>query len=83
MEYHTLLVRLINSNDPVITRLLSVPSTFTFSELHDVLQIAFGWANSHAYRFVLSKLLEKGEVSFLALLRPCLRFIADDSVFVK
>jgi hypothetical protein len=63
MDNYLLLVHLTNSRDPVITRLISVPSKFTFATLHEVLQVAFGWANCHEHSFAVSKLLEKGEVS--------------------
>lgn len=51
--FHTCLV---DSEDPMITRLLSVPSTFTLEEMHAVMQIAFGWANSHMWQFELHRL---------------------------
>jgi hypothetical protein len=62
VESYLLQVQLTNSDDPVISRLLSVPSNFTFTKLHTVLQIAFGWAGCHAYSFEVSKLLEEGQV---------------------
>jgi hypothetical protein len=68
VESYLLQVRLTNSDDPVITRLLSVPSNFTFTKLHLVLQAAFGWAGCHAFSFTVSKLLEEGEVSKHSLL---------------
>jgi hypothetical protein len=37
--------------DPEVTRSLSCPANATFAELHDVLQIAFGWAGTHAFDF--------------------------------
>ncbi|KAE9971120.1 hypothetical protein BLS_002770 [Venturia inaequalis] len=39
--------------DPAVTRTLSCPSTATFDDLHEALQIAFGWANTHAYDFAV------------------------------
>jgi hypothetical protein len=36
---------------PPIWRRLRVPSTVTFAQLHDVLQVAFGWTNSHLHQF--------------------------------
>ena len=61
-ESYLLLVRLTNSEDPIITRFLSVPSSFTFAKLHIVLQVAFGWAGCHAHSFDVTKLLKPGEV---------------------
>ncbi|KAL8668588.1 MAG: hypothetical protein Q9168_006787 [Polycauliona sp. 1 TL-2023] len=39
------------SNDPTITRLLSLPPSLTFGQFHQVLQIAFGWAECHLHKF--------------------------------
>jgi hypothetical protein len=39
--------------NPPVTRTLSVPATLTFAQLHTALQIAFGWANTHAYDFAV------------------------------
>ncbi|KAI4270991.1 MAG: hypothetical protein LQ337_006324 [Flavoplaca oasis] len=39
------------SNDPMITRVLSVPPSLTFAKFHRVLQIAFGWAGCHMHTF--------------------------------
>lgn len=39
--------------DPAVYRILSVPATTTFHALHLALQIAFGWANTHAYGFAV------------------------------
>ncbi|MCJ1376774.1 hypothetical protein MMC20_008019 [Loxospora ochrophaea] len=37
--------------DPPITRTISCPSLAVFHELHQAIQIAFGWANDHRYDF--------------------------------
>src|SRR5579863_2120405 len=37
--------------DPPIWRALSVPAEVPMSVLHDVLQAAFGWTNSHLHDF--------------------------------
>lgn len=39
---------------PPIWRRLSVPSHLTLDRLHDVLQTAFGWTNSHLHQFTLA-----------------------------
>jgi hypothetical protein len=36
---------------PPITRKLSCPGSATFQQLHEALQIAFGWASTHTYDF--------------------------------
>jgi hypothetical protein len=55
-------VRLRGTSDPIISRLLSVPSHYTFELFHEVLQIALGWANYHMYMFIISKIPQNGEV---------------------
>lgn len=36
---------------PQVTRTVDVPETITLDELHDVLQVALGWTDSHLHRF--------------------------------
>jgi hypothetical protein len=50
---YLLLVHLTGTFSPTIQRTLSVPGSFTFAKLHNVLQAAFGWANCHAHSFDL------------------------------
>ncbi len=50
------------SNDPVITRLLSVPPSLTFAKFHQVLQIAFGWAGCHLHAFNVEMQLSDGDI---------------------
>ena len=38
---------------PPIWRRVRVPSAITLAELHDVVQIAMGWTDSHLHRFVV------------------------------
>jgi len=45
-------IQLLDCSEPAIWRKLLVPSHFTFHKLHRVIQIAFGWNNSHLYEFV-------------------------------
>jgi len=37
--------------DPPVWRRLTMPSCFTFLDLHHVIQIAFGWENAHLFQF--------------------------------
>ena len=46
-------VQMILSDDPKITRFLSVPPSLTFADFHEVLQIAFGWTNRHTHTFTV------------------------------
>jgi Plasmid pRiA4b ORF-3-like protein len=38
--------------EPALARLIDVPATATLPELHDLLQAAIGWTNSHLHQFV-------------------------------
>jgi hypothetical protein len=37
---------------PAVTRVLDVPASTTLPELHDLLQVALGWTDSHLHQFV-------------------------------
>ena len=39
--------------NPAILRTLSCPAVATFEQLHQALQIAFGWATTHTYDFTV------------------------------
>ena len=51
---YLILVTLTGSMNPTINRLLSLPPSLTFDKVHQVLQIAFGWANCHMHDFNVS-----------------------------
>jgi hypothetical protein len=40
--------------EPVVTRVIDVPQDSTLPELHDLLQVAIGWTDSHLHQFVAS-----------------------------
>jgi hypothetical protein len=44
-------IQLQDIDRPAVWRRLQVPETFTFERLHYVIQVAFGWQNSHLYEF--------------------------------
>ena len=44
-------VTLADSKPPIWRRLL-VPSTITLAKLHDILQMAMGWTDSHLHQFI-------------------------------
>ncbi|WP_167738584.1 plasmid pRiA4b ORF-3 family protein [Cryobacterium psychrotolerans] len=46
-------VDLVDSKPPIWRR-LSLPSNLALDRLHDVLQTAFGWTNSHLHQFTLT-----------------------------
>ncbi|KAI9787342.1 MAG: hypothetical protein M1816_007628 [Peltula sp. TS41687] len=48
---YILKITLLGTDKPVITRTLSVPSDYTFSDLHHAIQVAFGWMECHLYKF--------------------------------
>ncbi|KAL2012047.1 hypothetical protein VTN00DRAFT_4765 [Thermoascus crustaceus] len=50
-ESYLLSIRLSYTEDPCISRLLSIPSNYTFAELHAAIQLAFGWMNTLKYVF--------------------------------
>ena len=37
--------------EPRVERLIDVPSAITLDELHEVLQVALGWTDSHLHQF--------------------------------
>jgi Plasmid pRiA4b ORF-3-like protein len=41
--------------EPLIWRRLLVPTTIRLPELHDLLQLAMGWTNSHLHSFMIGK----------------------------
>jgi hypothetical protein len=41
--------------EPPIWRRLLVPATITLPKLHDLLQLAMGWTNSHLHNFTIGK----------------------------
>ena len=53
---HTLKVSLQGVRPPIWRRIL-VPSDFTLAQLHDVLQEAMGWTNSHLHQFEVGDML--------------------------
>lgn len=54
-QNYVLEVKLCPENivDPAVTRTLSCPAAATFEELHETLQVAFGWASTHAFDFII------------------------------
>jgi hypothetical protein len=47
----------LNGSKPPIWRMVAVPSDITLGELHEVVQIAMGWTDSHLHQF---RLQDKG-----------------------
>ncbi|KAI9715002.1 MAG: hypothetical protein M1828_001109 [Chrysothrix sp. TS-e1954] len=50
---YLILVHLDDTEDPHVQRLLSIPASFTFAQVHEVLQVAFNWADCHMHRFAV------------------------------
>lgn len=42
----------LDNLDPIIWRRVLVPSNYSFAQLHDVIQSAMGWTNSHLHEFI-------------------------------
>ena len=59
---YLLRVELDTWSPPAITRMLRIPTNLTFHELHQTLQIAFGWRNKHGYSFEVYTSTEPGHV---------------------
>lgn len=51
MEYQ-FKIRIRGIVKPPVWRKISVPSNFTFLQLHQVLQVTFGWKKQHCFKFV-------------------------------
>jgi len=49
-QIYEIRVSLIHSKPPIWRR-VAVPASITLAELHDVLQAAFDWTNSHLHQF--------------------------------
>jgi hypothetical protein len=50
MVFH-LRVQIKGVKSPPVWRKVAVPASFTFDRLHEVIQAAFGWSNTHLYMF--------------------------------
>lgn len=50
---HVLRIALADIKPP-LWRKLAVPSALTLAELHEVIQIAFGWHNGHLHQFIIA-----------------------------
>lgn len=48
-------IELLEVSNPTVWRIIDVPSTFTFFQLNQVIQIAFGWSNLHMWEFTESE----------------------------
>ena len=42
--------------EPIISRSLELPAKLNFAQLHEVLQAAFGWTDSHLHQFIVGGL---------------------------
>ena len=56
MSVHTLKVTLSGVR-PSIWRRIVVPGDFTLDQLHDVLQVAMGWTESHLHQFEVGEMM--------------------------
>jgi hypothetical protein len=44
-------IQLKDINDPTVWRRVLVPADFTFMQFHTVIQVSFGWLDSHMFQF--------------------------------
>ncbi len=49
--------------EPALARVIDVPAKATLPELHDLLQAAIGWTNSHLHQFVTPEATYGMEIS--------------------
>lgn len=67
-------IQIKDIENPPVWRSLQVPDVISFNEFHEVIQFAFGWQNSHLYKFspkgwrstpaiTLSEFQEPGELN--------------------
>lgn len=83
---YLLMVHMTLSDDPMISRLLSLPPHLTFDKFHHVLQIAFGWANCHMHSFNVTLLDPDAEHPYprpVAYLKPRMDDIDMDMGFIE
>jgi hypothetical protein len=59
-----------------VWRRITVPANITFPQLHEVLQIAFSWHDSHLHNF---DIYEKKEESSMLQDRPSLHLVCDEA----
>lgn len=59
MPNYLLLITLEGTTDPEIYRLLSIPKTYSFHDLHRAIQTSFGWANCHLYKFAIMDAIDE------------------------
>lgn len=52
MEMIHLKIELVDAK-PSVIREVAVPSTYSFAQLHEVIQVLFGWDDEHLYEFYL------------------------------
>lgn len=46
----------ITFSDPLIWRRIQVPGSYTLAQLHEIIQQAIGWSDSHVHQFLVGKI---------------------------
>jgi hypothetical protein len=64
----------IEDSKPVIWRKLRVPGSFTLGDLHEAVQIAFGWTDSHLHSFTVNS------VEYMKELEPGMEIYHEEDV---
>ncbi|MBI2373853.1 MAG: hypothetical protein HYV07_07640 [Deltaproteobacteria bacterium] len=62
---------LLNDTNPPIWRDLLVPGELTLADLHEVIQIAMGWTNSHLHTYGAGKFTIWGSYAHRGRPAPC------------
>lgn len=52
---YTLRIHLAESKNPIISRTIAIDANATFKQLHNAIQYAFGWQNSHLHIFTVNQ----------------------------
>lgn len=61
-------------SDPLIWRRVQVPGHYTLAQLHDVIQKAMGWSDTHVHQFLVGKIFYEATMKSSIPVRESKRF---------
>ncbi len=64
----------ITFSEPLIWRRIQVPGHYTLAQLHDVIQKAMGWSDSHVHQFLVGKIFYEATMKSDIPVRESKRF---------
>jgi len=75
----------IMNTEPPVWRRLRIPGSITFSQLHRIIQVAFGWLDYHLFRFEFEDaIVVEGDPDFpVSEIYPGKRFFEPDETLVN